>query len=915
MNLLDIFESREPHQQAIDRLEQRRIEDLEAKMDDFARRGMKDEFLKCKEERDSYYAVKEGNVITTPTGLKHQAKPGTYGGYEPEADPLARLDKHAVNRAEKAMGVKFDREKKYQGGLDLDEKLGDNRPKLGSARDIGKSVKKFRANRGLDEGSMKDWLWGLAERMDRDVFVGNADDYGMTSAEAAEFWDSINGVDEAGIGQDIVSKQEKMARATPQTKAGAVASTVKNAAKWLAGKGGPGKEGPTYEDQAQKKKLDLHKGVVPTEPLPEHGGGIPGGKGWQSMKPTKRSWQSMNEKDTHDRDVQGTQLIRKARSLYPVAGSDEEALALYVADIERQDVAQLKAKDQAQLQTLKKLNSINTDQDREIDDIEADISNLTQQLTAKLSKAAPKTVAPVAAPAQAEPKPTATATEPPSIVVPPEPVKTVKSKKTSPVKKSNTTKLNYRPAKKTYSKAEYDAMNAQNSLPGKKWTALGGPGPTTIMPKQLKRILPTDDMTIDMQEGFQDFNKVEPYAVCLAGKPVKKFDYYEEARRFHDNWKQKLYREGNKEKADKITLMPLGLDEVKADPTGSWVVYNGSKIKRFKTHSGATTYAEKMGGKVASSEFYADKVQGVKEGIVASGPSKPLDDRAVRKMVWDTMKINADTGEQALQRALAVLDKKPQSRMVQDLQDKFQNLADRLAQGLVETVVDVRTEMARVYNKLAPKIERYRDSFLAGQLYDELENIAELHGAEDEFKRMMNGARNRAHMEYDTNPGGFQNWFWFLPFGDEQLDEFAPGPERDNDEVPNQLLKLANRWWNATDDQPKIANVLRSLGWSIAQVESEDDAVQLMHNDGTTYFISADDFDPDVFEAKTRLDPKCWTGKKIGNPKTKMKGGVRVNNCVPAEESYMESVKKQGITDSKLLEAAAKIDLIAKAFK
>ena len=36
-------------------------------------------------------------------------------------------------------------------------------------------------------------------------------------------------------------------------------------------------------------------------------------------------------------------------------------------------------------------------------------------------------------------------------------------------------------------------------------------------------------------------------------------------------------------------------------------------------------------------------------------------------------------------------------------------------------------------------------------------------------------------------------------------------------------------------------------------------------------------------EMKQRLDPKCWTGKKIGNPKTKVKGGVRVNNCVPAE--------------------------------
>ena len=36
-------------------------------------------------------------------------------------------------------------------------------------------------------------------------------------------------------------------------------------------------------------------------------------------------------------------------------------------------------------------------------------------------------------------------------------------------------------------------------------------------------------------------------------------------------------------------------------------------------------------------------------------------------------------------------------------------------------------------------------------------------------------------------------------------------------------------------------------------------------------------------EEKQRLDTKCWTGKKIGNPKTKVKGGVRVNNCVPAE--------------------------------
>jgi hypothetical protein len=51
---------------------------------------------------------------------------------------------------------------------------------------------------------------------------------------------------------------------------------------------------------------------------------------------------------------------------------------------------------------------------------------------------------------------------------------------------------------------------------------------------------------------------------------------------------------------------------------GSWVVYDGSKVKRFKSRDGAKAYAEKNGGKVASSEYYADKIQGkqdVSEGL------------------------------------------------------------------------------------------------------------------------------------------------------------------------------------------------------------------------------------------------------------------------------------------------------------
>jgi len=87
-----------------------------------------------------------------------------------------------------------------------------------------------------------------------------------------------------------------------------------------------------------------------------------------------------------------------------------------------------------------------------------------------------------------------------------------------------------------------------------------------------------------------------------------------------------------------------------------------------------------------------------------------------------------------------------------------------------------------------------------------------------------------------------------------RLREFAPSPDRDhNDDVPDPIFVLANRWWNATDKQSQIEHVLNSLGWSIHQVESEDDAVQLQHRDGTTHFISADDFDPELFEISDDL--------------------------------------------------------------
>lgn len=72
-------------------------------------------------------------------------------------------------------------------------------------------------------------------------------------------------VGEDGIGQDLVTPQQRVQQSTPQkqTPVGKVVDTAKQAAKWLAGKGGPGKEGPTYEGQ----ELDEAFGAIGSKAL------------------------------------------------------------------------------------------------------------------------------------------------------------------------------------------------------------------------------------------------------------------------------------------------------------------------------------------------------------------------------------------------------------------------------------------------------------------------------------------------------------------------------------------------------------------------------------------------------------------------------------------------------------------------
>lgn len=544
MFALDLFNTdheRRLTEGAVDQLEQRRIDDLAMKMDDLVSRAkqattaevkqaLMKEFQKCKAERDSYYMVRnetmgygtltgEGQVTPTATGIRHHANPGVYGGFEKEKDPLAKLDKGTTNSLEKAMGIKFDRQKKYQGGLDVDEAgIPGNVP-----------VEKIPGKEDLLKGK------------------------GRSYYEANQKKNSELDAARLAVGDPITV-------------------TAPNEFK--------GRTGEIYEFSPS--------GSFVIVDLYNHG-----------------------KHSMHLSDVEYNQ---------------------YADDQEQDDWY-----------------------DEEMEEGYATAIGLN-----------------------------------------PKPLDTVSQWKIS-VRQLIADYIDN--PQGLYNIAKQKGDNSAEAMAYK-----------FIMHPKGKIDLPPDAVTF---EGYQDFNRVEPYAVCLAGKPFKKFDYYEQARKFHDNWKQKLYREGNKAKADKITLMPLNLDE--ASVTKKPQPYNQNWTKDLTTDQ-------------------LNKLAGPRY-------KKPVQQQGVK-----------EAGNPAQQAAIAIAMKKA---------GKKPKSVDEGAMS------NVHAAMADVYHRLAPKIERHRDSFLAGQLYDELENIAELHGIEPEFKRMMAGARNRAHMDYDTNPGGFQNWFWFLPFEDE----------------------------------------------------------------------------------------------------------------------------------------------------
>jgi hypothetical protein len=91
----------------------------------------------------------------------------------------------------------------FDQGVDAGTSMNDREPKFdkeNSRKDDQRRSGISKALGKLEEGAMKDWLWNEAERLDKEAFISNAGEYGMTPEEAAEWWDSINGEVEETVG-------------------------------------------------------------------------------------------------------------------------------------------------------------------------------------------------------------------------------------------------------------------------------------------------------------------------------------------------------------------------------------------------------------------------------------------------------------------------------------------------------------------------------------------------------------------------------------------------------------------------------------------------------------------------------------------------------------------------------------------
>jgi hypothetical protein len=869
MNLLDLYETREPYQQAIDRLEARRIEDLNAKMDDLIARareaktpehkaGLAREFQKYKDERDGYYKIKEQQVPNNTTPA-HKG----IGDLQDPKQKMAQLQQKA---------------------------------KKGPLANVGAGLKAFfkgepepMDEEQVDQSSSGPRAFGVANF--QRLVKANMGNIPAVTLEFANAADNIK-LDKKGI--DLISDYYDSLE-SDSTKNHFIYRVLPSA----------------DETNNVLKKLGWQAQVQ--QDLP----GIP----TQGELPLSEK-KKFDDSSVKSADVKVDRELQKLRAQYPAAGSDLEAVAraeIDGAERSQRQLTAIRGANEKQDALLKQLVQLDQDQGREIDGLDQENNSLEQRLAQvqATNNQLQQAIGQMTGTKQGTTKANKTKTDVAqggiidlgTPVVTPAP-----SAKVATDQPADQT-VKQQPAKS----AAIDAMARQIQ-------GFSKPAPSI-------RSIPANDpqQQVAAESVDDDWYDDEPETELRSGDYVRDTmdgEHGEIFRMQGDPYERRvriLDRDGKGWYIEPSRLIRVDANDIDVQK------YFG-KRRRDVDESALKDKADLDAKRKALQDLSMNPgvdqkaVQQRKLDLEKEAEAKGLDEG------WSDRYVAQRTGRPRTPYSVYINGKKwkdfendDHARAVMDkLKAKFK--ADgRDPETITIAPTDIPEGVAEGHEHGSkvqhPKygagqvIKVYPNGMIAVNFPNYLDPVDKKPGIQGNF---MPGDSDYQSLKSGMAEGLMKEPTTRKEYLD-QRDKLFRMMSMETNPANKQIIKqaindLEARYGNlknavkeesSTDSEAveiaiikrilvahtdlimefgldKVTQAIEEVAYNVGDVDEIGTSDVSAYVAQVKQILGANTQDvAEVKATKTRLDPKCWSGKKIGNPKTKVKGGVRVNNCVP----------------------------------
>lgn len=107
---------------------------------------------------------------------------------------------------------------------------------------------------------------------------------------------------------------------------------------------------------------------------------------------------------------------------------------------------------------------------------------------------------------------------------------------------------------------------------------------------------------------------------------------------------------------------------------------------------------------------------------------------------------------------------------------------------------EVVRELYGVYQDVSQGVELHHDAEGADRIYKALKDVAQSHGVTSELTGLMRSAQHSAHMDYDTNPGDFKNWFTYVGDHLEGLKKIHDDREKEPDTELDDSIEMEAKY-------------------------------------------------------------------------------------------------------------------------